>query len=579
VFGKVLVANRGEIAVRVIRACHELGVAAVAVYAEGDEHAMHVRLADEAHPLGGRRAADSYLNIPAILAAVAASGAEAVHPGYGFLSENAEFAERVEATGTVFIGPPPAAIAAMGSKISARRVAEAAGVACVPGRSVPVTGPAEVEAFAGEYGYPVAIKAAFGGGGRGMRVVGAPGGAAEALAAARREALAAFGADEVYLERYLDRPRHIEMQILADAAGTVLWLGERDCSVQRRHQKLIEESPAPGFDEPARAAMGAAAIAVARAVGYVNAGTVEFLVQDGEFYFLEMNTRLQVEHPVTEAVTGLDLVAAQLRIAAGEPLWLGQADIHRTGHAMEFRINAEDPAGGRFLPSPGRIEELSVPAGAGIRFDAGYESGDEVSDRYDNLIGKLVISGPDRPAVLALARQALAAVRVTGVASTVPAHLAVLGAAPFVQGRHSTRWLESTAQLLAGPAGGVDPRRVVVVNGRRYWIPVFADGPRLDSEPAATAPPEALAAMFAAAVVPPSAAAAGDGVVRAPMQGTVAATPVAEGDRVRADQVVCVVEAMKMENPMPAGRDGVVVKVPVTVGQPVAAGEVLAVIE
>jgi acetyl-CoA/propionyl-CoA carboxylase biotin carboxyl carrier protein len=586
---KVLIANRGEIAVRIIRTCRELGIATVGVYSELDRHALHVRLADEAYALGGRTAAESYLNTEAIIGVIEQSGADAVHPGYGFFSENTDFARAVSADGVVFIGPPPEAIEIMGDKISSRLAAEAAGVEGVPGRSEVLSGPEEVVAFGEEFGWPVAIKAAYGGGGRGMKVVQSAADAASALEGAQREAKAYFGRDEAYVERYLTWPRHVEMQIVADTHGNTVWLGERDCSAQRRHQKLVEESPAPAFPDEIRQAMGEAAVKVARACGYVNAGTVEFLDQDGEFFVLEMNTRLQVEHPVTELITGVDLVAEQLRVAAGEPLSFTQADVARRGHAIECRINAEDPAGGRFLPSPGRITRLEVPDGIGVRFDAGYAAGDEISQYYDNLIGKLCTWGRDREEARHRMLRALGELVVEGVATTVPAHVAILSHEDFAEARHSTKWVEETLDLsgvsskrtaAADPASpaeeGAPPnvrRQVdVEVNGKRFsvalWLPEVA--PVVATGPAAGAPRRPKPATPGA-----GGGAGGAGQVTVPMQGTIVKLLVAVGDTVEVGQAVCVLEAMKMENNIDVDRAGTVTEIRVEPGQAVGAGDVI----
>ncbi len=450
---KVLIANRGEIAVRVIRACQELGIATVAVYSDLDRDALHVRLADEAYSLGGSTAAESYLNTEAILDVIERSGAEAVHPGYGFFSENTDFARAITEHGVTFIGPPPEAIEVMGDKVSSRIAAQEAGVAGVPGTTEFLNSADEVVAFGEEHGWPVAIKAAYGGGGRGMRVVKSADEAARAFESAQSEALKGFGRDECYVERYLTWPRHIEMQIIADTHGNCVWIGERDCSAQRRHQKLVEEAPAPAFPDEIRQRMGEAAVKVAKGCGYVNAGTVEFLYQDGDFYFLEMNTRLQVEHPITELVSQIDLV----RSRSGSPRASRSASPRTTscsrGHAIEVRVNAEDPAGGKFLPSPGRIGTLVPPQGFGVRWDGGYESGDEVSQYYDNLVGKLVVWGSDRPTAIARMLRALREFRLDGITTTLPADIAILAHPDFANAEHSTKWVEDVLDLTG--VGGV----------------------------------------------------------------------------------------------------------------------------
>jgi acetyl-CoA/propionyl-CoA carboxylase biotin carboxyl carrier protein len=590
VLSKILIANRGEIAVRVIRACRDLGIPSVAVYSDLDRDGLHVRLADEAYALGGQTAAESYLATDKILDVVERAGADGVHPGYGFFSENTDFARAITAKGVTFIGPPPEAIEVMGDKVSSRLAAQRAGVAGVPGTTEFLTSADEVVAFGDEHGWPVAIKAAFGGGGRGMRVVRSAAEAAAALESAQSEALKGFGRSECYLERYLTWPRHIEMQVFADTQGDAVWVGERDCSTQRRHQKLIEESPAPGFADETRQAMGDAAVRVTKACGYVNAGTVEFLYQDGDFYFLEMNTRLQVEHPVTELVTGLDLVAEQIRVASGDPLSFTQQDIVRRGHAIEVRINAEDPSGGAFVPSPGPITTLRVPQGYGVRWDGGYEAGDEVSQFYDNLLGKLICWGTDRDAAIARTLRALDEFEIGGIPTTIPADAAILRHPDFVAAEHSTKWVEERLDLSGITAdlrppddaeGTAEPkvRRDVdvEVNGRRFgvtvWVPESQAGAAVAAVGGGRASPRPRRSSGA------SGRAAGTGAVTVPMQGTIVKVLVSEGDEVEAGQTVCVLEAMKMENNIAADKSGTVKEIKVTAGQSVGSGDVVVVIE
>jgi acetyl-CoA/propionyl-CoA carboxylase, biotin carboxylase, biotin carboxyl carrier protein len=593
---KILIANRGEIAVRVIRTAREMGIKTVAVYSEADRNALHVRLADEAYALGGNTSGESYLNTEAILNAIEQSGADGVHPGYGFFSENTDFARAITERGVAFIGPPPSAIDVMGDKVSSRKAALAAGVAMVPGTMDFLTGPDEVRAFGAKFGYPIVIKAAFGGGGRGMKVVRQESEVDDMLAGAQRESKAAFGRDEAYIERYLTWPRHVEMQIIGDQHGNVVWVGERDCSAQRRHQKLIEESPAPDFSDELRKAMGAASVQLAKAVGYFNAGTVEFIYQDGEFFFLEMNTRLQVEHPVTEVVTGIDLVEWMIRVASGEQLPMTQDEINasRRGHAIEVRLNAENPAGGKFLPSPGPIKEFVRPDGYGVRTDAGYEPGDSISQYYDNLIAKLIVWGKDRPTAIARAIRALEETKITGVHTTIPADLAILRHPDFAAAKHSTKWVEDTLDLKSltsskgddvavapavaeGEVAKVRRDMDVEVNGKRFsvsaWVPDIAPVVGVAAGAGAAAKPKRTAAAATGAV------AGGSGAVSVPMQGTIVKILVEVGQAIEAGAAVVVLEAMKMENHIAAEKSGTVKEIKVKPGDTVGAGDVVVVIE
>jgi acetyl-CoA/propionyl-CoA carboxylase biotin carboxyl carrier protein len=587
VLKKILIANRGEIAVRVIRAAREMGIATVAVYSELDRNALHVRLADEAYALGGQTAAESYLNTEAILKAIKDSGADGVHPGYGFFSENPDFARAITAMGVAFIGPPPEAIDEMGDKVSSRKAALRGGAPIVPGTTEFCTSAQEIKDFGRDFGWPIAIKAAFGGGGRGMKVVQSEAEVQEAMESAQREAKNFFGRDEIYVERYLTWPRHIEVQLVGDKHGNVVWISTRDCSAQRRHQKLIEEAPAPGLPDGVEDAMGAAAVKAAKAVGYYNAGTVEFIYQDGDFFFLEMNTRLQVEHPVSEVITGIDLVEWQIRVASGEKLPMTQKEVRaaQRGAAIEIRINAENPAGGKFLPSPGPITKLVAPDGFGVRFDAGYESGDEISQYYDNLVGKVIVWGKDRPTAIARTIRALKEMVVEGIATTIPADIAILEHPDFAAVTHSTKWVEEVLDLSgidaapAAPAGDDDAPLVqrqttVEVNGRRFdvklWVPESAGV-------AAAGPAKKKAARSAAAAG--GGAGGGSGKIAVPMQGTIVKVLVEVGQAVEAGQSVVVLEAMKMENQIEADKSGTVKAINVKPGDTVGAGDVVVVIE
>ena len=580
---KILIANRGEIAVRVIRTAREMGIATVAVYSELDRNALHVRLADEAYALGGQTAAESYLNTNAIINAIKLSGADAVHPGYGFFSENADFAKTITDMGVAFIGPPPGAIVEMGDKVSSRKAALRGGAPIVPGTTEFLKSADEITQFAKTHGFPVAIKAAYGGGGRGMKVVHDQKSVQEAMESAQRESKAFFGRDEIYVEKYLSWPRHIEIQLVGDTHGNVVWVSSRDCSAQRRHQKLIEEAPAPALPDGVEDAMGAAAVKAAKAVGYFNAGTVEFIYQDEEFFFLEMNTRLQVEHPVSELITGIDLVEWQIKVAAGEKLPMTQKQIlaSRRGHAIEVRINAENPTAGKFLPSPGKITKLTTPDGFGVRFDGGYDSGDTVSQYYDNLVGKLIVWGKDRESAIARTIRALEETKIEGLHTTIQADLAILRHPDFAATKHSTKWVEekldlsklvsTTGETQSNSEGLVEKSTVVEVNGKRFdvkvWVPPTGGV-------AATAQKTRSASRGAS-----QATAAASGTITAPMQGTVIKLLVSQGQTVAQGEAVLVLEAMKMENQIQADKAGVISKVNCKAGDTVGSGDVLLVIE
>ena len=581
---KVLIANRGEIAVRVVRAAADAGLTSVAIYAEPDADALFVTLADEAYALGGATPAETYLDVAKILDVADRSGADAVHPGYGFLAENADFAAAVIEAGLTWIGPPPAAITALGDKVAARHIAQRVGAPLVPGTTDPVDGADEVVAFAAEHGLPVAIKAAFGGGGRGLKVARTAEEIPELYESAVREAVSAFGRGECFVERYLDRPRHVETQCLADAHGQVVVISTRDCSLQRRHQKLVEEAPAPFLTDDQREQLYTASKAILAEAGYVGAGTCEFLVgQDGTISFLEVNTRLQVEHPVSEEVTGLDLVREMFRIAAGEPL--GYDDPPMRGHAIEFRINAED-AGRNFLPAPGTLTDWVPPSGPGVRVDEGYRSGMTVPGSFDSLVAKVIVHGADREQALARSRRALSEMVVAGMPTVLPFHRAVLDDPAFTAAEGTfgvhTRWIETESTLTIPPFDGpvADPVEskprdtvVVEVNGHRMQVVLPAG---LGSGPVTGAAKPRPSARRTART--PAAAPSGNALT-SPMQGTIVKVAVADGDTVAAGDLVVVLEAMKMEQPLLAHRAGRIANLTAELGATVTSGLVLCDIE
>ncbi|MEU4536083.1 biotin carboxylase N-terminal domain-containing protein [Streptosporangium sp. NPDC023825] len=580
---KVLIANRGEIAVRIARACKDAGLASVAVYADQDLDALHVRVADEARALGGETPAETYLDVDKLLGVAAEAGADAVHPGYGFLAENAGFAQAVIDAGLTWIGPPPAAITALGDKVQARHIAQKVGAPLVAGTKDPVSGSEEVVAFAAEHGLPIAIKAAYGGGGRGLKVARTLEEIPELYDSAVREAVTAFGRGECFVERYLDRPRHVETQCLADAHGTVVVVSTRDCSLQRRHQKLVEEAPAPFLSPEQLDLLYTSSKAILKEAGYVGAGTCEFLVgQDGTISFLEVNTRLQVEHPVTEEVAGVDLVREMFRVADGEEL--GYGDPVLRGHSIEFRINAED-AGRGFLPAPGTITRMSAPSGPGVRLDAGYEAGMTVPQSFDSLIAKLVVTGATRAQALERSRRALAEFEIGGMPTVLPFHRAVVADPAFTGDPFSvhTRWIETEFDNTITPYEG-EPD-AAEEPGERERITVEVGGKRLE----VVLPPGFAAGNAGAAGSAGSTAAGraskaprrGGGVARkaasgdslvSPMQGTIVKVVAADGDTVAAGDTIVVLEAMKMEQPLAAHKAGTVTGLAASVGQSITSG-------
>ena len=581
-FSKVLVANRGEIAIRVFRTLRELGIGTVAVYSEADRDSLHVHMADEAYLVGPGPPAESYLAQERLLEVAERSGAEAVHPGYGFLAENAGFARAVSREGLVWIGPPGSAIEIMGSKTAARERMAAAGVPVVPGTTEPVASADEVLRLGDELGWPLAIKAAAGGGGKGLKVVHRPEEAERALESAQREGQAYFADSSVYVERYLEDPRHVEVQVLADGQGNVIHLGERDCTIQRRHQKLVEETPSPAVDAELRERIGEIAVEAARAVGYRSAGTIEGLLsRDGEYFFLEMNTRIQVEHTVTEMATGLDLVREQVFIAAGEPLSLRQDDVRLTGHAIECRINAEDPSNG-FLPTPGRITSYREPSGPGVRVDSGVAVGSEVPGLYDPLVAKLIVHGVDREHARRRMLRALEEYEIGGITTLLGFHRALLEHQCFVEGATCHGVVES--QELAERAEQLSHLQTTVPvqsdgrPSRARRLTLELDGRRFEVETLEPEPPYAELARRRRDRGHGGAHAGAKDAVVTPMQGTVLEVKVGEGDEVQPGDVICIVEAMKMENEITAHRAGVVTELSVEPGQAVSNGHVVCVV-
>ena len=567
VMKRVLIANRGEIAVRVIRACKDHGIESVAIYSEEDRSALHAKVADFAYSLNGVSAKDTYLNIEKIISLAKKSGADAVHPGYGFLSENAHFAQAVIDAGLTWIGPPPAAISALGDKVSARRIATKVGAPLVAGTTDPVSSDEDVIAFAKEHGLPVAIKAAFGGGGRGLKVAHTIEEIPELFASAVREAIAGFGRGECFVERYLDKPRHVETQVLVDQHSNAVVISTRDCSLQRRHQKLVEEAPAPFLSQAQVAELYRSSKAIMKEAGYVGAGTCEFLIgQDGTISFLEVNTRLQVEHPVSEEVTGIDLVREQFRIAAGEPL--GFEDPIIRGHSIEFRINGEDP-GRSFLPAPGRITSWSAPSGPGVRVDAGFQGGDEIGGNFDSLLAKLVVTGATRAQAIERARRALSEFKIEGLPTALPFHRAIVEDPAFTQNfKIYTSYIENefnnqipafTYQIQERESQPAAQSLVAEVNGKRFGIQVHTPAPIIKRRRAKQS----------------SIGAAAGTALTSPMQGTVVKIAVEEGASVEAGDLIIVIEAMKMEQPLNAHKSGVVKNLTVVIGETVASAATL----